>query len=313
MSEYQYYEFQAIDRPLTAEQMSQLRRYSSRARITPTSFVVEYNWGDFKGNEDAWMDQYFDAFLYVANWGTHVLKLRLPVYLLDLATAAAYCGAEPASPREHAGHVVISFNADDEPDDDWVEGDGILASLVTVRAELARGDRRALYLGWLRRAQAEDLDDADEEPEVPASHTGPAAANWRIRFFQALAETSNVTASAARVRVPVDSVYKLKRDNPRFAARWLAALHEGYDLLEMELLGYLRNPRPASKMDVSGALRVLAAHREAIERRRAMIDEEEEDEQAMLESLDTFLAQMRQRRFANEAILLEAKTADGAE
>jgi hypothetical protein len=152
-----------------------------------------------------------------------------------------------------------------------------------------------------------------EEPEVPASHTGPAAANWRIRFFQALAETSNVTASAARVRVPVDSVYKLKRDNPRFAARWLAALHEGYDLLEMELLGYLRNPRPASKMDVSGALRVLAAHREAIERRRAMIDEEEEDEQAMLESLDTFLAQMRQRRFANEAILLEAKTADGAE
>ena len=183
MSEYQYYEFQAIDRPLTAEQMSQLRRYSSRARITPTSFVVEYNWGDFKGNEDAWMDQYFDAFLYVANWGTHVLKLRLPVYLLDLATAAAYCGAEPASPREHAGHVVISFNADDEPDDDWVEGDGILASLVTVRAELARGDRRALYLGWLRRAQAEDLDDADEEPEVPAGLRELSAALASLTAF----------------------------------------------------------------------------------------------------------------------------------
>jgi len=50
MSEYQYFEFQAIDHPLTEEQMTELRRYSSRAAITPTSFEVEYNWGDFKGN-----------------------------------------------------------------------------------------------------------------------------------------------------------------------------------------------------------------------------------------------------------------------
>jgi hypothetical protein len=44
MSEYQYYEFQAIDRPLTAEEMSELRSYSTRARITPTSFVNDYAW-----------------------------------------------------------------------------------------------------------------------------------------------------------------------------------------------------------------------------------------------------------------------------
>jgi len=39
MSEYQYYEFQAIDRPLTDREMGELRSYSTRARITPTSFV----------------------------------------------------------------------------------------------------------------------------------------------------------------------------------------------------------------------------------------------------------------------------------
>ena len=50
MSEYQYYEFQAVDRPLTQDQMSDLRAYSSRVQITPSSFVVVYNWGDFKGN-----------------------------------------------------------------------------------------------------------------------------------------------------------------------------------------------------------------------------------------------------------------------
>ncbi len=52
MSEYQYYEFQAVDRPLIPEQMSELRAYSSRAQITPSSFVNVYNWGDFKGNPD---------------------------------------------------------------------------------------------------------------------------------------------------------------------------------------------------------------------------------------------------------------------
>jgi len=53
MSEYQYYEFQAIDRPLTKKEMEELRSYSTRARITPTSFVNDDSWGSFKGNEDA--------------------------------------------------------------------------------------------------------------------------------------------------------------------------------------------------------------------------------------------------------------------
>lgn len=52
MSEYQYYELQAIDRPLTQEQMEKLRSYSTRARITRRSFVNDYSRGDFKGDED---------------------------------------------------------------------------------------------------------------------------------------------------------------------------------------------------------------------------------------------------------------------
>ena len=76
MSEYQYYEFQAIDRPLSKKEMAELRSYSTRARITPTSFVNDYSWGNFKGDADVWMDKYFDVFLYIANWGTRILKLR---------------------------------------------------------------------------------------------------------------------------------------------------------------------------------------------------------------------------------------------
>src|SRR2546422_9329409 len=78
MSEYQYYEFRAIDRPLDKRAMGELRAITSRARITPTSLVNEYHWGDFKDDPDKLMDKYFDAHLYYANWGTRRLTLRLP-------------------------------------------------------------------------------------------------------------------------------------------------------------------------------------------------------------------------------------------
>jgi hypothetical protein len=44
MSEYQYYEFAAIDRPLTRDEQAELRAISTRALITPASFVNTYQW-----------------------------------------------------------------------------------------------------------------------------------------------------------------------------------------------------------------------------------------------------------------------------
>ena len=145
-------------------------------------------------------------------------------------------------------------------------------------------------------------------PPVPAK---PAPRNWRNRFFEALAETSNVSAAAARADVAAGAAYKLRREDPDFAARWLIALHEGYDMLELELLGHLRHPQPGRRMDVSSALRLLAAHRETVERRRALV--EEEDEQALLDSIDRFIDGMCERRAANSAIPREAEGSDGAQ
>jgi hypothetical protein len=167
MSEYQYYEFQAIDRPLSAKEMSELRSYSTRARITVTSFVNHYEWGSFKGDEDLWMEKYFDAFLYLANWGMHVLKLSLPSRLLDATMAKEYCGGGRAFVREKAGKVMLTYVSEDEENGEGEEGESQLSSMISVRAELARGDLRALYLGWLLRAQARELDDEDIEPPVP--------------------------------------------------------------------------------------------------------------------------------------------------
>lgn len=83
MSEYQYYEFLAVDRPLTTQEMAALRERSSRAHITPVSFSNSYNWGDLKGDPRDWMKRYFDLHVYVANWRTAIFMLRLPRHVFD--------------------------------------------------------------------------------------------------------------------------------------------------------------------------------------------------------------------------------------
>ena len=78
MSEYQYYEFQALDRPLTREAQAEMRSLSSRVALTATSASFVYNYGDFRGNPYDVLAQHFDAMLYITNWGTHLLMFRFP-------------------------------------------------------------------------------------------------------------------------------------------------------------------------------------------------------------------------------------------
>ncbi len=69
MSEYQYYDFKAIDHALTKTEMAALRSISMRAVITSTSFTNHYEWGDLKADPIKLLEKYFDAFVYVTNWG----------------------------------------------------------------------------------------------------------------------------------------------------------------------------------------------------------------------------------------------------
>ena len=168
MSEYQYYEFLALDRPLTDKQRAELRSISTRAEITATRFVNEYQWGDLKGDPRKMMERYFDAFLYLANWGTRRLMFRLPRGALGSKTAERYCYTDTASLIETGSHVILSLYVDREPDDYWDEPGGQLAAMVQARAELAAGDLRLLYLAWLLALESDEVDDKDTEPPVPA-------------------------------------------------------------------------------------------------------------------------------------------------
>jgi hypothetical protein len=169
VSEYQYYEFVAIDRPLDERQLGEVRALSTRAHITPTSFVNTYEWGNFRGNPRVLMERYYDAFLYLANWGTRWLSFRVPTRLLDLPTAQRYCVGDVASARTSGEHLVIDLISEDEEADevDW-DGEGWLSAIVPVRAELVVGDLRLLYLAWLLCVQAHEVPDEAVEPPVPS-------------------------------------------------------------------------------------------------------------------------------------------------
>jgi hypothetical protein len=71
MSEYQYYEFLAIDRPLDAEQQARVQALSRRAQVTPSQAIFTYSYGgDLRGGGPiAVLTEYFDALFYIANWG----------------------------------------------------------------------------------------------------------------------------------------------------------------------------------------------------------------------------------------------------
>jgi hypothetical protein len=183
MSEYQYYEFLALDRRLNNEEMREIRSVSSRAEITPTSFVNEYNYGDFKGDEYEFLEHFFDVHVYVANWGTHRFMLRIPKALLTAKEAKPYCGEYGFTVREAGDSLILDFTSNDDEGGDWEEGGGWMASLAPVRGELMRGDRRTLYFGWLLRVQEGEVDEDATEPPVPAGLGKLSAPLTRLAEF----------------------------------------------------------------------------------------------------------------------------------
>ena len=61
MSEYQYYEWQTVDRLLTEAEQDAVGRLSSHIDVSPIRAVVAYSWGDFKHDPRQVLVRFFDA------------------------------------------------------------------------------------------------------------------------------------------------------------------------------------------------------------------------------------------------------------
>jgi len=198
VSEYQYYDFRAIDRPLTRKEMAALCSISTRAAITATSFTNHYEWGDLKAIPSKLIEKYFDAFVYVANWGTHEFYIRLPQESVDYKLFKAMVSGGNVQVRKTARFVIVEFGSESEWDgeDDGTEW---MASLMPLRSDLLRGDLRCLYLGWLRCAQDGGPAEDKLEPPVPAGLeelSGPLYA--LIEFLEIDEDLVEVAAQASK-------------------------------------------------------------------------------------------------------------------
>lgn len=270
MSEYQCYEFLALDRRLTAQEMAELRGISTRAEITPTRFWNEYQWGDLKADPSDLLARYFDMHLYFANWGTRRVMFRLPVTAVDLDALCAYAPDGAVTLTTTGEHAVLDLWSEvEEPEDDWFEAGHLAAWLTPLRAELLRGDRRVAYLAWLLAVQDGEVDAAALEPPVPRGLAGGSAP--LTAFAEFLRLDQDLLAAAAEsddedwdepghFRAWVKSFPLQERE------RWLLRAADNPDLrLGSELLGEFRRAHPP----VTSGRRTVARLQARVEELRA--------------------------------------------
>jgi len=252
MSEYQYFEFAAIDRPLTDGEMAALRAVSTRAVITPSGFVNHYEWGGLKADPLDWMRRYFDAFVYLADWAHCRFALRLPRDMFGKAELKPFGVKQSLTIDASEDHWILDWSLDGSDNYDRFaedDGRGWMGRLVPLRDELIRGDQRSLYLGWLAGAAKGEVPETTLEPTVPAGLSQLSAAQNALAAF--LEIDADIIAAAAIGSADAS-------DRPESVDAWLQSLSP--DELRSMLKSIVRADRPNPQREV--ASRYRAWHRE---------------------------------------------------
>lgn len=203
MSEYQYYEFQAIDRPLGEADREALRALSTRARITVTSFTNSYEWGAFKGDPARLMERWFDLHLYLANWGARRFMIRLPARLIDRPLLSAFLTEVDCATLKLSGdNLILDIARDEVESEGWDDGSGWLAALAPLRADVLAGDIRLFYLLWLTAIEADAF-----EPDEPEPLPGAGPLTGALEAFADFLQIDRDLVAAAAER-PADPIFE---------------------------------------------------------------------------------------------------------
>ncbi len=167
--EYQYYEFQAVDRPLTKAEQDYVQNLSSRVRPTATRAVFTYSYADFRGDPLSVLEKCFDAMLYMANWGSYQLAFRFPKSAINVSALEAYCVDNIIEISTKTKHIILNIEIHDEEGGGWIEDTNHwLSALLPLRQAILQGDYRVLYLAWLQAAAVSAyLEEDAQEPPIP--------------------------------------------------------------------------------------------------------------------------------------------------
>ena len=176
MSEYQFYEFKAIDKPLSEKDRNEIGNWSSRTNPSNTGVTFTYSYGSFPKDEIKVVEKYFDAMFYIANWGTTRLVFKLPNNLIDIRRIKQYCIMDGFDVIEKPDFTLVDICiSDEEGGGEWIEGEGWMSTMASLRGDILSGDYRCLYLIWLKVSTEDvfcewgNIDSKSSEPEVPGN------------------------------------------------------------------------------------------------------------------------------------------------
>jgi len=213
MSDHRRHEFLAIERPLDDAAIRALRALFPYAQIMPSGLIDSDANAAGASDPAALLDRWFDLYVGAGAAGGRTLALRLPFACLDPAAASRYCAEAGAMLRPTRGHLIVEFRCDGA---DPVPA-GTAAALAGVRGELARGDLRPLYLGWLCSVQAGTLPGAAVEPPRPDGLAASSPAQAALAAFLAL--DADLVAAARRGAARPRTVAALRAAADRIGAR----------------------------------------------------------------------------------------------
>ena len=219
MSEYQYYEFAALDGPICDKGLQYAQSCSSRANVSRVRWQNTYTFGDFRGSVNTLL-KYYDAHFYIANWGTVRLGLAFPRGAIAPEAIQPYLRGgeryeETLTVTESANRYIVWWERNEEGGWGWTEGEGLIDEVIGIREELMRGDYRALFLGWLADFVPDEWRDVEDSavvmPAIPAGldHLSPALTALMKHFpvdADALATAAGLSQTSTTDRIPMATI-----------------------------------------------------------------------------------------------------------
>lgn len=208
MSEFQLYEFLALDRSLSSEDLANVRALSKRVQLTSSHAMFTYSYGNFPAEPLDVLAKYYDVMFYLANWGSKQLAFRFPKNALDQeALKPYYYGIDEIELTTAGQYTILNIAFHEEEGLGWIQEEEHLAAFAPLRNDILSGDLRVLYLAWIASAQRggfinEDDPEAENDLVEPPVPPGLGELTAPLRAFMAFFEIDQDIVGAAAAASP---------------------------------------------------------------------------------------------------------------
>ena len=205
MSEYQCYQFDAIDRILTPAQRREVGELSSHISVSASSAMVEYHYSDFKHDPIKVLKRYFDLYSYESNWGVQRLVFRFNKSAIDLETISRFELDEWLAVAVEENQVLIDCYLDENYDHELnydYDGSGFAdfhssrSYFVSFYQDIIGGDYRSLCLWWLKAAELSGAEETGETVMIPDGLGDLQDVHWTLIRFLGLDDDLLVAAQS---------------------------------------------------------------------------------------------------------------------